>query len=223
MPTDHEAPRDPPPDAPPSAAWVDAVVRSVTRRSPEFQRAWARLEARYRDELERLAARLLGPRLSSRMDVADVLNEAWARAFRHLDAFTYRGPLSFLHWMRTEVRRVVAEHGRVAERRGDRERRTTDLTRSETADVARPAAGPGPASEAASAESGALLTAALDDVPEPFRTPLRRVFLEQEDKAAVAASLGRLPNTLAFQLRRGLELWRSALERRHDPGSFGRV
>ena len=65
------------------------------------------LTARYYDRLLRFIRSKLGPGLESHIDVEDVAQETFARAFKSLRSFSWRGDDSFLHWLnRIAVNRI---------------------------------------------------------------------------------------------------------------------
>src|SRR6056297_731999 len=62
--------------------------------------AFEQLFERHRDELRRAVELRFDPRLRGRADPSDVVQETHLEAFRRLDDFTTRRPMSFRLWLR---------------------------------------------------------------------------------------------------------------------------
>src|SRR5262245_49237714 len=93
-------------------------------------RAFEDLFARHRAYLCRVVALRLDPRLRSRLDPSDVVQEAQLDAFRRLGDFLQRRPMAFRLWLRktTQERMQMLQryHGGAAQRSVDREQRLPD-------------------------------------------------------------------------------------------------
>lgn len=194
-----------------SRLYVQGVVDSVAGASPAFQRSWERLERRYRAHLLRYVERTMGARARARVEPEDVVNEAWFRAFAARRSFRYRGPRSFFHWLRTQARRVVLDHAKLV---GDGGRLASEPPLAEIAPTDRRA---DPAYLAARREAAADFEGALLEVPTLYRELLRDRYLGDLSLRELATKYGRLENTVARQLQRGVEHWRKALAARFGP------
>jgi RNA polymerase sigma factor (sigma-70 family) len=204
-----------------SQFWIERITKSIGGgASPRSQEAWARLEARYRRRLLLHAERLLGPKLRGEIDPEDVVNEAWGRAYKDYRNFVYRGPLSFLHWLKLQVWRVVGDHVRKYNR-GDGPPATKNGSDGKTgASDDPPMQEAGPLSRAARAEIRALLEETLSGLPTLYRGVLRDFYLDEKSREEIALAHNRLPNTVTHQLKRGLVLWKKAIEEKFGGGSF---
>jgi RNA polymerase sigma-70 factor (ECF subfamily) len=86
----------------------------LMRRSAAGDRA-ARgpLLQRHRQRLRRMVAARLDPRLATRVDPSDVVQEVLAEADRRLDDYLRRRPIAFYPWLRQMVwEKLVEEHRR---------------------------------------------------------------------------------------------------------------
>jgi RNA polymerase sigma-70 factor (ECF subfamily) len=64
------------------------------------QRAWASLVNRYRQRLQTMLMLRVDPRLERRFDAADVLQEVYLEAFKHLPDYLHSSRLPFYLWLR---------------------------------------------------------------------------------------------------------------------------
>ncbi len=64
-----------------------------------------RLFDRYQDRVRRIVRIRLGPRLRSRLESADIMQDTFAAAVRRFEDFEMRDDASFIHWLST-----IAEH-----------------------------------------------------------------------------------------------------------------
>ena len=89
-----------------------------------------RLLDRHRDYVRRLIEVRLDPRLRSRLDPSDVVQEAQLEVVRRMDDYLDRRPMPFHLWVRkTAYERLLnarRDHGRRAKRSVDREQRLPD-------------------------------------------------------------------------------------------------
>lgn len=177
----------------------------------------ARLAARFRDgdarALETLFDRYADPALSlavrlteTREDAEEVAQEAFVRAFRQ--ARTFRGEAgSFGPWLFAIVRSLAADRRR--------QLRLPTLSLSSPDAEHLPGGGPAVAEEAERRAERAALLAALDTLPEEWKTALTLCDLEDVPHAEAAQALGRsvaATKSLLYRARRALrdrliELW----------------
>lgn len=148
----------------------------------------------------RLAARLTG----NREDAEDVVQEAFAKAYRFLDRF--REDASFRTWML----RITLHQAKDNLRRRVRRQGMATMTSLIDPEVAAPAAGPGRTAEARDEVS--RLRAALDDLPARQKAALLLKVYEGLPYDEVADALG----TTVAAARVYLSLARQSLRRRFD-------
>jgi len=108
-------------------------------------------------------------------------------------------------WLGAVARRLAARHHRGEARRARRERES-----------APPAGLPDAAQLAERAEIAEQLSAAARELPEPFRRTILLRFLEGLSSEEIAGRDGKSADTVRWRVRRGLELLRQELVRRHD-------
>src|SRR5262245_4841355 len=113
-------------------------------------------------------------------------------------------PLHLRAWLRTVVRRIAAAAQRDRTERAQRERRAA---RPEGDDAEREA------SEQLARHRE--LTAAVDALPEPYRTAVALRYLADRKPAAIAREVGATPHAVHQRIHRGLQLLRERLDRQH--------
>ncbi|MBI4606371.1 MAG: sigma-70 family RNA polymerase sigma factor [Planctomycetes bacterium] len=86
------------------------------------RRAFSRLLELCHNRLHVLVGLRLGPKLRQEVEVDDVLQETYLRAFRSLDRFTWRHEGSFLQWLATIAEHVIRD---LARRHGAQKRNGT--------------------------------------------------------------------------------------------------
>jgi RNA polymerase sigma-70 factor (ECF subfamily) len=149
-------------------------------------------------------------------EAEDVMQEAYVRAYTHLAEFA--GRAAFSTWLTR-----IAVHEAYARLR--RQSRFVPLAASEAIEHASAAAGPTPPRDperaASDRELAHLLEAALDALPEAFRTVLMLRAVEGMSGAEAAECLGIPEETVKTRLFRARALLRSDLEARTDPALEG--
>lgn len=141
-------------------------------------------------------------------EAEDVVQATYAKAFTRLG--TFRGDSAFSTWLTR-----IALNEALGRKR--RQRPTVDITTMEqTAEVI---AFPGisPEAETGRRELGAMLAAAIDKLPEPFRLVFVLREIEELDVAETAATLDIKPETVKTRLFRARRLIRKALSDRIAP------
>jgi RNA polymerase sigma-70 factor, ECF subfamily len=141
-------------------------------------------------------------------EAEDVTQEAWVRAYTHLEQFAGRAAVST--WLtRIAVHEAI---GRVR-RRGRLVPLDADTAGEETMT-------PGPSTDvaerAAARELGRILEAAIDALPAPFRTVLVLRTVEEMSTADTAAVLDLPEETVKTRLHRARARLRGELERSLD-------
>jgi len=163
---------------------LKVLVERAKRSDPA---AW---EALYRDAYAPLlfyAAR----RLSSREAADDAVGEVFARAFEHIDRFTWRG--GGIHaWLYGILRNVVLETHRASARQ-------IALGKHDEADP-----NPGPAEEVVALEEKDHVRAAFERLPEDDRELLELRVVGGLDAKDAGAVLGRKPGAVRMAQSRAL-------------------
>jgi RNA polymerase sigma-70 factor (ECF subfamily) len=137
----------------------------------------------------------------------DVAQEAFVRAYGHLDGFRVEQP--FRPWLLRIVTNLALNEVRA---RGRRQSLWQRVTRSRA-----PAVEPGPERAAEASERRELMTAALQELSESDRLVLYlRYFLELPE-AEIAAVIGKRPGTVKSRLHRASARLRAVIEQRY-PG-----
>lgn len=172
-------------------------------------------EAAYEQMVRRYGARLLATamRLMKREDdAADVVQEAYLSAFRAIDRFGGESRLST--WLHRIV--VNAALMRIRSRRRRREESIDDLLPhfDETGYFAEPPTDWGACAEELLERKGsrAMVRAAIEKLPESYRTVLVLRDIEELDTEEVAQALGLTANAVKVRLHRARQALRSLIE-----------
>jgi RNA polymerase sigma-70 factor (ECF subfamily) len=133
----------------------------------------------------------------------DVVQEAIMKAYRHLDRFTDGRP--FRPWLLRVVRNEALNRHR-------REGRRARLELRVAADPVSGGAAPSPETVVVAAERRRMLLAAVDDLPERYRTTIAYRFLIGLSEAETATALGVPRGTVKSRTARGVERLRERLK-----------
>lgn len=202
MPLAHSQPVDPSPlgDA--------ALVEMARARDEEAVRT---LVARHNRRLFRVARGVL----RNDAEAEDVVQEAYVRAFTHLDGF--RGEAAFATWLtRIALNEAL---GRLRRRRPTAEIAVLDTFRK-GGPIVLPSSlhPPAPESEAGRAQIRRVLERAVDGLPEPFRLVFVLRDIEGLTAEETGALLGVRPETVKTRLHRARRLLRQSIERALSAG-----
>jgi RNA polymerase sigma-70 factor (ECF subfamily) len=186
----------------------------VERSRKGDEAAFRTLCERHADTLRRGLERRMPARLRKRLSVADVMQEAYVTAYQRLG--DYEGPHSgsFKRWLERiaeyKLKEAARHHLDAAKRAAARE-----MSRHQRPDT-RAFGGrePTPSRFAEAAETAAAIDAAIDALPEDYRTILRLVHAEglttaeaatRMDRSAEAARklYGRAVSKLSERMERG--------------------
>jgi RNA polymerase sigma-70 factor, ECF subfamily len=182
------------PPAEPAIAAVptddDLIALVLAGRSDAFES----LVARYERAVYHLAYRTL----REIEEAKDAAQEAWIKAYRALASF--RPGAKFATWIFTICYRVCCD--KLAKRKR--------FTGDEPPDFADPGAGPERAYEAA--EEATRLRAAIEGLPEKYRTVITLFHLQGKQYEEIATVLGLPLGTVKTHLFRAKDLLRAALE-----------
>jgi RNA polymerase sigma-70 factor (ECF subfamily) len=136
-------------------------------------------------------------------DAADVVQETWVRAYRKLGQFAGRAKFS------TWLTRIGVYEARTRRRKS---RRATVREPAAEKDAGRePDAGLDPESGALAREVRALLEAAIEDLPDHYRTVFVMRVVEEMSTAKTADVLSLTPDVVKTRLRRARALMREKL------------
>jgi RNA polymerase sigma-70 factor (ECF subfamily) len=173
---------------------------------------------RYRDYLHLLARLHLHPRLQSKLDPSDVVQQALLKAHQNRGQFRGQGP-ELAAWLRRILASTLADAAREF---GGGKR---DVAREQSLDAAlrqssarleaflQPASS-SPSEHAVHEETLLRLAAALAELPDDQRSAVEMHHLQGCSVAEVAAHLDRTEAAVAGLLRRGLKRLRELL---HEP------
>lgn len=171
--------------------------------------AFREIVQRHNRRLYRVARSVLG----DEAEAEDVVQEAYVRAFAHLDGF--RGEARLSTWLtRIALNEAL---GRVRQRRPTVGVEHIDRIeeRGEARIIVLPTAQKDgdPETAAARAEIRRLLERAVDRLPDPFRVVFVLRDIEEMSVEETAAQLGLRPETVKTRLHRARRLLREALDR----------
>ena len=171
---------------------------------------------KFRDYLGVLARLQIDPRLRSKLDPSDVVQETLLRAHEKRDQFRGQTPAEMAAWLR----QILANNLAQALRRYGRQRRDAALERSLEAAVDASSArleawlaadDTGPGEQAQRNEQLLHLTAALAQLPEDQRTVLELRHLQGLSVEEIMKHTERTEPAVAGLLRRGLKSLRELL------------
>ncbi|MCB9871552.1 MAG: sigma-70 family RNA polymerase sigma factor [Planctomycetes bacterium] len=171
---------------------------------------------RHRARLERLLALRCGARLLQRVELADLVQEAYLEAARRLPDYSYQGPDSFFRWLATVALNRMRNLQRFVDadkRQAGREQRLVgpDTFASLGGQQDATSAGPGPHTLSASSESVQQLERALSRLNEADREVILLARIEALPLDQVAQRMGRTRNAVALLLSRALRKLKASL------------
>lgn len=190
--------------------------------------ALAELFEFYRPRLRRVVRFRLHPRLQGRIDDDDVLQDAWLRAERRIPSFLSEASRSCFIWFRMVTSQSLVDlHRRHlgAEKRDPRRECSIDgrwSGESTATSLSYHLAGrlPSPSSEAAKAESAAMLDQALGGLGDLDREVLVLRHFEELTNGETALVLGITEQAASMRYVRALERLRTVLD--VVPGGTGK-
>ena len=160
------------------------------------------LMRRYNLKLYR-AARSVFPADPS--EAEDVVQDAWVRAFEHLDQFEGRAQFS------TWLVRITLHEAWARARRRRRQESLDDAPREEEAPMQPAMTGPDPEKEAAAVEMRAILEDAVASLPDTYRTVFVLRSIEDMTTEETAESLDLSSDVVKTRLHRARGLLRREL------------
>ena len=161
--------------------------------------SYAELLSRHRDRVFSFLLRLLG----SSQDAEDVAQEAFVKAFSHLDSYDPSRPFS--SWLFGIAHHAALDHLRA--------RRPAALSLDDpdgTPDPAEP--GPGAEAAAGAALDAAMIERLLGSLPLLYREPVLLRYKEEMDIAEISRALCLPEGTVKVRLFRGRDMLKRKLE-----------
>ena len=174
--------------------------------------AFTPLFEKYRSRLAVLIHCRLSPQLRARVEVDDLLQETFLRAFQQLDQFAYRGPGSFMHWLSRISEHVIVDAARYQNRDKRRAEMEVPLRSESNPEGADPADSKTPSRLLTRNESLQQLLKRIDELPEPYREVILLTKMEGLTTEEVAGRLGRSRAAVALLLHRALKQLRQNLD-----------
>jgi RNA polymerase sigma-70 factor, ECF subfamily len=154
--------------------------------------------------------------LTNDLEAEDVLQEAWVRAYEHLDQFA--GRASFSTWVTRIAFHEALSRTRRSKRwsplEGPEGEIMPEVNRRQTTSET-------PEAQAMRGELGQMLQAAVDTLPEIYRSVFVFREVEQLSTGETAECLGLSEETVKTRLHRSRALLRSELESRLGPAIAG--
>lgn len=174
--------------------------------------AFAALFTKYRRRLAVLLRYKAGPDLLSSVEIDDLLQETFLRAFRDIERFTYESPGSFWYWLASIAGHVAQDAARF---QGRQKRQAAEVVRfrSETNPF-----GPDPVDSRTPSlilsekEAVETLFKRLDALPEDYRQAILLAKVEGLSTSEIAAKLDKSREGAALLLHRALKRFRALAE-----------
>jgi RNA polymerase sigma-70 factor (ECF subfamily) len=170
---------------------------------------------RYRDYLHLLARIHFDPRLRSKLDPSDVVQQTLLKAHAKWDQFRGRTEAEILAWLRTILTRQMLDIVRhFSPRQGGREQSLHRALEDSSARLESwlAARDLSPGQKVMRQEQLIHLAAALSALPEDQRTALELKHLRDMPVSRIGAIMGKSPSAVASLLYRGLKGLRERLE-----------
>lgn len=174
----------------------------VDRARSGDRQAFDRLIEEHRPALERHVRTRIGEHLRSKVEVDDVLQDTYLRAWKSMDGFQWMGKGSFLRWLKG-----IAEHAilKLVNRHG---REEVIFVEEETA---RPDLGPSPSKALRRGERFSRLEEALDALSPEHREAVMLVRIKGLKVKEAAERMGRTPNAVMHLLLRAMKKLKDVL------------
>jgi len=192
---------------------LDATSAELLRRAREgnAEAAGALMEL-YRGYLTILARTQIGRRLQGKADAADLVQETFLEAHKHISRFRGQSEIEFLSWLRTILAAVVSNHVRHylgTQQRDARLEQALVVELDNTSGVLQRglmAADSTPSRQVANRETLLILANALEQLPDDYRQVIMLRHLEGLSFADVAERMNRTVASVQ-------NLWVRALKR----------
>ncbi len=169
---------------------------------------FAEVFQKYSHRLAILIHYKLSPEMRLFVEVDDVLQETFLKAFRDIDQFTYRVPGSFMSWMASIVDHVIVDMARY---QGRQKRQAAEVVRFRSATNP---GGPEPVDTKTPSvllgekEKIMSLIERLNLLPEDYRRAILLAKVEGLSTQELAARLGKSTGATALLLHRAIKRFR---------------
>jgi len=186
----------------------------LERISGGDREAFSPLFEKYRRRLAVLIHYRLGPELRGLVEVDDVLQEVFLRAFRQIEHFSYRSPGSFMNWLARIADHVLIDLARF---HGREQRHAAGVVRFRSESNPQgpePADTKTPSRILAEREGITALLVKLNALPEEYRQVILFAKVEGLSTQEMAERLGRSRESAALLLHRALKRLRSLSHQR---------
>jgi RNA polymerase sigma-70 factor (ECF subfamily) len=176
--------------------------------------AFAALFSKYRRRLAALLRYKAGADLLEAVEIDDLLQETFLRAFRDIEHFSYESPGSFWNWMASIAGHVVLDAARFE---GRQKRQAAEVVRFRSPTNPQ---GPDPIDSKTPSlllsekEAVQLFFQRLEALPEDYRQAILLAKVEGLSTAEIAARLGKSREAVALLLHRALKRFRPLAEDR---------
>lgn len=195
-----------------SAPTADLVAKAKARDRD----AAGELYALYAGKIRSFIRGRLNNRLRARMGSADVSQDAFLAAFDKLAQFKYRGPGSFLRWVKriAEMRILTLERQHLKAAKRDAHKEAQQRLGSTSRDMPIDASAPSPSSQFGRAERSEMVQELLEQLPPDYARMLRLVFWGRLKIKEAAARMGRSSGAGEKLLARALAKCRALARQR---------
>ena len=192
---------------------VTSTYGLIERIKAGDSEAFSELFGKYRPRLAVLIHYGLSPEMRRSVEVDDILQETFLKAFRDFTQFNYQAPGSFLSWLARLADHLIADLARF---QGRQKRHAAEMLRF------RSESNPGgpepldsrtPSRLLAENESLLRLLEKLDSLPEDYRQAILLAKIEGLSTQEVAERLGKSKEATSLLLHRAIKRFRSL----HDP------
>jgi RNA polymerase sigma-70 factor (ECF subfamily) len=171
------------------------------------QEAFSRLFDKYRRRLAVLVHFRISKELRGSLEVDDVLQETFLRAFRDIGRFEYRSPGSMLRWLISIADHVILDAAR-AKRRLRRDGEEVPFRSASNPAGPEPADSLTPSRILAQNEAVELLLQRLNELPEDYRRVILMAKIEGLSSQEMAEQFGRPREAVALLLHRAVKRFR---------------
>jgi RNA polymerase sigma-70 factor (ECF subfamily) len=183
--------------------------------------ASTRTPERYRDYLRFLAGTQLDPRLRTKLDPSDVVQQTLLEAYRQREQFRGATEPEYLGWLRRMLANNLIDALRAhagAVRNVDRERSLEQALAESSARLERwlVAAGPTPGERAENNEQVLRLAEALAQLPQAQREALVLEYWHGWSLEEIGRELGRSRSAVAGLIKRGMKQLRTIIQREDE-------
>jgi RNA polymerase sigma-70 factor (ECF subfamily) len=165
--------------------------------------------------LRTLAAQRIDPQLRGKLEPEDVLQQVYVDVVRRIGEFEYRGPDSFLHWLKSVLEAKLVDfhrHYHAAARDLDREVAEAQMPSGYEALAAHAAIDSlTPSRVIAREEAESLLLAALAGLSDDHRRVLELRYLRGQPLADVAEAMQRSPAAVQMLCGRAIRQLRAVI------------